>query len=112
MILNLLLDGRCRLCERHRRLRDKYAATKGSQRKETELLEKDIQQLGVENEQLERKFNAIQNANEHQFEAVCLMTEEKLQLLFKQVPRILPRIMPRILENHQNLQLTSTLKTP
>ena len=94
-LLAQLTDGcrACRLCDRYRRLKEKYADVKESQRKERELLEKEIQQLTTDNDQLERKFNAIQIANERQFEAICQMAEEKLEELFKQVTRILQDLM-------------------
>lgn len=63
-----------------------------------ELLEKDIQLLTVDNEQLERKFNAIQRSNERQFEDICQMTEEKLEQLFKQALRIPEN--PKESQNH------------
>ena len=79
-------------------MREKYTSLEESQQKEMELLEKDIQLLTVDNEQLERKFNAIQRSNERQFEDICQMTEEKLEQLFKQALRIPEN--PKESQNH------------
>ena len=58
---------------------------KDTQQREEDALQKEIQQLSVDNCLLERKLNSIKTANDSQFHSICLMAEEKLDQLLKQV---------------------------